>query len=58
MKTLMRVPEFADFINAKPRAVREWIVLRRIPYLKIGKSIFIDPVKARKALDRFEHKAL
>jgi hypothetical protein len=58
MKSLMRVPEFAEFIGAKPRAVREWIILRRIPYLKIGKMIFIDPLKARASLDRFEQKEL
>jgi hypothetical protein len=33
------------------RTIRRWQDLRLIPYLKVGKKVFFDPVQVRRALD-------
>lgn len=44
-KKLLRAEEFADYLNLKVSTVRRMILLKKLPTVKIGRSIRI-PVEA------------
>ena len=50
--------EIADYIGVSERTVSNMMRQRRIPVIKIGKSVRFDPSKVRKALDKYEIEAI
>ena len=62
-KTLMQGGLFnrkqiADYIGVSERTISNMMRQRRIPVIKIGKSVRFDPTKVRKALDKYEIEAI
>jgi hypothetical protein len=48
---------YSGHVGKCTRTVRQWVYDGIIPYIKIGKGgILIDPIKADRALERFEKK--
>ncbi len=43
MEKLYRVPEAAERLNVKPSAVRRWVLLRKIGYVKVGERAIRIP---------------
>jgi excisionase family DNA binding protein len=50
--------QIADYIGVSERTVSNMMRQRRIPVIKIGKSVRFDPSKVRKALDKYEIEAI
>ena len=50
--------EIADYIGVSERTISNMMRQRRIPVIKIGKSVRFDPTKVRKALDKYEIEAI
>jgi excisionase family DNA binding protein len=42
MSELVTVPEAADLLRLKPSTVRDWILKRRIPFVKLGGRVFLQ----------------
>ena len=62
-KTLMQGGLFnrkqiADYIGVSERTISNMMRQRRIPVIKIGKTVRFDPTKVRKALDKYEIEAI
>jgi excisionase family DNA binding protein len=43
MKQLLTVKEAAELLGVKPSTLRSWIWQRRIPYIKLSRSVRIAP---------------
>jgi len=55
----MRPRDYADHVGVSERTVRLWLAENRIPFIGVGKRmVLIDPIKADRALERFEQKEL
>lgn len=39
LEPLLKVPEVARYLNVAEQTLRQWVWRRRIPYLKLGKSV-------------------
>ena len=50
--------QIADYIGVSERTISNMMRQRRIPVIKIGKSVRFDPSKVRKALDKYEIEAI
>jgi excisionase family DNA binding protein len=50
--------EIADYIGVCERTVSNMMTKRVIPVIKIGKSVRFDPIKVRKALEKYEIESL
>ena len=50
--------EIADYIGVCERTVSNMMAKRVIPIIKIGKSVRFDPIKVRKALEKYEIESL
>ena len=50
--------QIADYIGVSERTISNMMRQRRIPVIKIGKSVRFDPTKVRKALDKYEIEAI
>ena len=46
--------QIADYIGVSERTISNMMRQRRIPVIKIGKTVRFDPLKVRKALERYE----
>jgi excisionase family DNA binding protein len=46
--------EIADYIGVSERTISNMMRQRRIPVIKIGKTVRFDPLKVRKALEKYE----
>ena len=46
--------QVADYIGVSPRTISNMMRKRLIPVIKFGGSVRFDPVKVRKALEKFE----
>ena len=44
----------ADYLGVCERTVSNLMIKRVIPVIKIGKNVRFDPVKVRKALEKYE----
>jgi excisionase family DNA binding protein len=38
---LLSVEESAAFVKLKPSTLRDWILRRRIPFVKLGRRVFL-----------------
>ncbi|MHC9544630.1 MAG: helix-turn-helix domain-containing protein [Vulcanimicrobiota bacterium] len=47
MESLLTIEEAAEYLRLKPKTIRNWISMRKIPYRKIGRYIRFD----RKSLE-------
>lgn len=59
MNNLMTIEEAADYIRMKPKTVRNWVGLRKIPFIKLGRNVRFDMKVLEKWLQRKsveEHK--
>jgi excisionase family DNA binding protein len=50
--------EIADYIGVSERTVSNMMRQRRIPVIKIGKTVRFDPLKVRKALEKYEIESI
>ncbi|MBT3636019.1 MAG: helix-turn-helix domain-containing protein [Opitutae bacterium] len=50
--------QIAKFIGVSERTISNMVRQRRIPVIKFGRSVRFDPVRVRKALDKFEIQEL
>jgi excisionase family DNA binding protein len=51
---LLTVTEVAERLRLKEGTIRDWILKRQIPYLKIGKSIRIKPEVVERMIQEAE----
>jgi excisionase family DNA binding protein len=50
--------EIADYIGVSERTISNMMRQRRIPVIKIGKTVRFDPIKVRKALEKYEIESI
>ena len=50
--------EIADYIGVSERTISNMMRTRRIPVIRIGGNVRFDPVKVRKALEKYEIEAI
>ena len=46
--------QIAKFLGVSVRTISNMIQQRRIPFIKFGGTVRFDPVKVRKALEKYE----
>ena len=51
---LLNRNQIAKFLGVSPRTISNMVRQRRIPVIKFGGSVRFDPVRVRKALDKYE----
>jgi len=51
---LLNRNQIAKFLGVSPRTVSNMVRQRRIPVIKFGGTVRFDPVRVRKALDKYE----
>lgn len=56
MKTMNRprnynVSEAAELLGIKPRTIRDWVLLRKIEYIRIGRAIRISEAEIDRILN-------
>lgn len=39
MSKLLNVKEFADALGISPKTIRQWIWMRRVPFIRVGRAI-------------------
>lgn len=39
MSKLLTVEEFADAVGLSPKTIRQWVWMRRVPYVRVGRAI-------------------
>ncbi len=54
--TIVTKPELARHIKVSPRTIDNWIAAKRIPVLRLGRSIRFNLANVEAALNRFEVK--
>jgi excisionase family DNA binding protein len=50
--------QIADYIGVSERTISNMMRTRRIPVIRIGGNVRFDPVKVRKALEKYEIEAI
>lgn len=55
---LLNRKQIAKFIGVSERTISNMVRQRRIPVIKFGRSVRFDPVRVRKALDKYEIQEL
>lgn len=43
MSKLLTVEEFAAALGLSPRTVRQWVWMRRVPFIRVGRAIRFRP---------------
>lgn len=51
-KGLMTVEQFAEAVGLRPATVRQWIWLRKVPYVRVGRAIRFKPETAQQIVAR------
>ena len=57
-QTVLNREELADFYKVSKRTIGVWISQRRIPILKIGRTVRFNKAEVIKALSKFEIKSI
>lgn len=60
MESLLTIEEAAEYLRLKPKTVRNWVGLRKIPFRKIGRYIRFESRSLEawsKRQERGEHEA-
>jgi excisionase family DNA binding protein len=47
---LLSVDEAAEFMKLKSSTVRDWILMRRIPFVKLGRRVFLRKADLEKLI--------
>ncbi len=45
LPTLLTYKEAAAFLTVSEATLRRWVMLRQVPFIKIGKSVRFDPAE-------------
>jgi excisionase family DNA binding protein len=48
---LMNVSETADMLRLRESTIRSWILKRKIPFVKLGRRVFVRFVDAQAVID-------
>ena len=51
---LLNRDQTAKFLGVSPRTISNMVRQRRIPVIKFGGTVRFDPIRVRKALDKYE----
>ena len=51
---LLNRDQIAKFLGVSPRTISNMVRQRRIPVIKFGGTVRFDPIRVRKALDKYE----
>jgi len=52
MRKLLSVTEFADAVGLSPKTIRQWVWMRRVPYVRVGRAIRFRQETAEEILNR------
>lgn len=56
MKTMQRnlltTEEFAVALGLSPKTVRQWVWMRRVPFIRVGRAIRFRPETVNEIIDR------
>jgi len=44
MKKLIGINELAEWLGISPKTIYSWVMMKRIPYVKLGRLVKFDPV--------------
>ena len=55
---LLSVTEFADAVGLSPKTIRQWVWMRRVPFIRVGRAIRFRHETAEEILRRGEVPAL
>jgi excisionase family DNA binding protein len=58
MSKLLSVTEFADAVGLSPKTIRQWVWMRRVPYVRVGRAIRFRQETVEEILRRGEVPAL
>jgi excisionase family DNA binding protein len=58
MSQLLSVEEFAAALGVRPATVRQWVWMRKIPYLKVGRCVRFKRETVDRLIERSEVPAL
>ena len=58
MSKLLSVTEFANVVGLSPKTIRQWVWMRRVPYLRVGRAIRFRQETVEEILRRGEVPAL
>ena len=48
----MNVTEFADAVGLSPKTIRQWVWMRRVPYVRVGRAIRFRQETVEEILNR------
>jgi excisionase family DNA binding protein len=48
---LLAIEESAEFLHIKPSTVRAWILSRKIPFVKLGRRVFLRKSDLEKLIE-------
>lgn len=49
---LLKVAEFADAVGLSPKTIRQWVWMRRVSYVRVGRAIRFRPETVEEILNR------
>ncbi len=52
MSKLLSVAEFAESVGLSPKTVRQWVWMRRVSYVRVGRAIRFRQETVKEILDR------
>jgi len=53
MSKLLTVAEFAEAVGMSPKTIRQWVWMRRVPYVRVGaRAIRFQPATVEEILKR------
>jgi excisionase family DNA binding protein len=57
-QSLLGVSEFAAAVGMSPKTIRQWVWMRRVPYVRVGRAIRFRQETVEEILKRGEVPAL
>jgi excisionase family DNA binding protein len=58
MSELLNIEQFAAALGVRPATVRQWVWMRKIPYLKVGRCVRFKRETLERLIQRSEVPAL
>ena len=52
MSKLLSVAEFAEAVGLSPKTIRQWVWMRRVPFVRVGRAIRFRPETVNEIIDR------
>lgn len=50
--SLLSIPETAGFLRLKASTIRAWVLKRQIPYVKLGRRVFVRKMDAEALIEK------